>query len=1401
MLYKEEVARIKLQIDNSQASQALKKLHDDLVKAKAALEAATKRNDKPAMEQWAKEVGKLTKNIAQQTSKVERLKSTIAQIDESTPKKLREVLRSINKELDSGKVKRGSEEWERYQKAIREVKAELKAIKEEQEQMSLWEKVQNLANSVVAVQGIANMYDGLIGKVQAYVAQYAEIQAAQAGVEKYTGLSREAVEELNEAFKQMDTRTPREQLNALAADAGRLGIQSKEEVLAFVEAADTINIALGEDLGEDAVKNIGKLAQLFGDDKTMGLKGAMLATGSAINVLAQSSSASEPYLLEFTGRMAGVARQSGLTQAQVLGFASVLDQSMVGMERGATALQNAFVAMMKKPQEFARIAGQSVRAFTTLLKTDANAAFTQFLQGLSKQGDMTALSTTFADLGMSGSGVVQTLSTLAGQLERVKDAQAQASSAYAAGTSVVDEAGKANGTLQAQLEKNAEKFRDVGRALGQELMPIMKHLTTSTSFLTRLLLSTIKVVSEYKGGILALGAAIVVYQLYVNKAKLLELGWIQLQKVGMVLQQVRISLIGLYATVVRRQSVVTVEATLAQRGLNAAMMANPVGLLIAAFAALSVGLYVVLTRTKEVAAAEREQAQVRRHLEEAEVEAQKQTSETVSRIRLLQSVLHSATASYDQKRAAIEKLRAIVPGYTAELDAQGRVVRENTAAIDQHIAKLVELAKAQAVQKKIQELQDQRLDLELQRTKLINAHRNEQQRANDAPEYVQGNTYDVRDYQDSRIPVKAGLQARADATKAKIDAVGEQIASIDRQQKALQQAITGNSGLTNALLNGDGGSGGSSGSDGSSDKKNNPDPLALAHKAAAPIKAAAEKAKAEALVAWTSGATTTAEYHAKLARIDEDSLEKRRAVYAKYKASTAELDKEAREKERANSKANYTESLELATREAELEKARLDSQLLTDEARAAAREKIERKLLEQKVAYARQWGMVDEHAKAEQALANFDQQTQLERQKQTAARMKALREQYTKQTAEQVRDIELKQLETAHAEGLIKEEEYHRLLAAIKQRYTEKAEQERTEVETKAREKRQKTEEKALKEKLGEGHSSVGQNSDVVAMYASITAFSVRLKHARDYYDELAELRDSDAIGEEEYQRRKQEEDAKTYAAFAAAAQAAYALVGGLMQSASQYAQAAQSAELARVNARYEAEIAAAGEGSVRATKLKEEQEAEQAKIKTKWAKRAMAMEMAQAVAATANNAILAYGAALKIPIAGLWMAPIAAAAAVAAGMLQIATIKKQHEAQAAGYYEGGYTGGSRYRRAAGVVHEGEFVANHKAVNNPHIRPLLDVIDRAQRNNTIGTLTLDQVRTATTPLRSVVTASSQPVANAGTTAVQVQQDTAHTAALQQLADALKGGITATVQLDGRDGLHQQYTRYKRLTNQ
>lgn len=176
-----------------------------------------------------------------------------------------------------------------------------------------------------------------------------------------------------------------------------------------------------------------------------------------------------------------------------------------------------------------------------------------------------------------------------------------------------------------------------------------------------------------------------------------------------------------------------------------------------------------------------------------------------------------------------------------------------------------------------------------------------------------------------------------------------------------------------------------------------------------------------------------------------------------------------------------------------------------------------------------------------------------------------------------------------------------------------------------------------------------------------------------------------------------------------------------------------------------------------------------------------------------------AYGSAAAIPVVGYILAPIAAAMAVAAGMLQVATIKKQAEAQQAGYYEGGFTGGKRYRKEAGIVHEGEFVANHQAVNNPNVLPFLNFLDQAQRNNTVGSLTAEDVS------RSMGSVGSNQVV-APVVNVNVDNDRLNSALERvnenqdRLATQLEQGIGVDVPIDGENGLYRRLKIYEKLIN-
>ena len=187
-------------------------------------------------------------------------------------------------------------------------------------------------------------------------------------------------------------------------------------------------------------------------------------------------------------------------------------------------------------------------------------------------------------------------------------------------------------------------------------------------------------------------------------------------------------------------------------------------------------------------------------------------------------------------------------------------------------------------------------------------------------------------------------------------------------------------------------------------------------------------------------------------------------------------------------------------------------------------------------------------------------------------------------------------------------------------------------------------------------------------------------------------------------------------------------------------------------------------------------------------------------------GAINAYASAASIPLVGHIIAPIAAALAVAAGMAQVATIRKQHQAEAAGYYSGGFTKRDpNNRREVGVVHANEFVANHEAVANPAVSPVLRLIDHAQRNNTIGSLTAADVSNAlgqgsgVSARGAVATPLHKGASGAGESAAAVSEVLTGTRqALDNLNRSIADGIESYMVMDGARGFDRKYNDYNKL---
>jgi TP901 family phage tail tape measure protein len=411
----------------------------------------------------------------------------------------------------------GSEHRQKLAAQLKTVRDRLDELTEStKESSSGFGKLADGFNKYFALLGtIAAGITGVSMKFRELSEEFSKMDDTYSDVMKTTGMTRDEVVNLNEALKRMDTRTSREELNLLARDAGKLSITGKKDILDFVEAGNQIRVALGEDLGDDAIQNIGKLVDVFAlstkEMEAMDLKGKLLAVGSAINELGSSSSAGEGYMVNFAQRMGGVASQAGISIQDILGFASALDQSGQAAEMSATSLSKFIMKLYEEPAKFAKLAGLEVQSFSKLLREDANAAVKQVLKSLSEKGGFAQLVPVFQQLGLDGARAVGVLSSLATNIDKVTDAQATSNRAFAEGTSLTREYDVKNNNLQAGLEKAKKEFKEVSLALGERLNPALLKSTNGITYLIKALVALPEVVKKYGGAIAVATIGVVAY--------------------------------------------------------------------------------------------------------------------------------------------------------------------------------------------------------------------------------------------------------------------------------------------------------------------------------------------------------------------------------------------------------------------------------------------------------------------------------------------------------------------------------------------------------------------------------------------------------------------------------------------------------------------------------------------------------------------------------------------------------------------------------------------------------------------------------------------------------------------------------------------------------------------------
>jgi TP901 family phage tail tape measure protein len=569
--------------------------------------------------------------------------------------------------------------------------------------------------SLLSLKGIANAFNkffpmimgtigafaGLAMGIRRTVEEFAEFDDKVADVMKVTGRTRDEIIALNEDLKKLDTRSTQDTLLELAWVAGKLGLSATEDVMGFINAADKITVALAKDLGgsaEEAVRQIGKMTEIFEIRDLYGIEDAMIRVGSAINELGMASTATESFLIQFASRVGGIAPTAGVSIQSILGLAATLDILGQSAEVSGTAYSRVMTTLARDTEVMARIAGMGVREFAILFEEDANEAMLQVFESMNRsEGGFTAMIGHLSDAGLEGQRLTQVLGVLARNTHIIRRQQEIANRAFADGDSVIKEFNIKNQTAQAIIEKKQKELKNLRIEMGERLMPVyMGFLNTSEEFL-KIITRVIEFVFKYRTAIIALVASLIAY----NTVTAIRHRYL---KASFVLNGYQRASVILLSAAYNYLTGNVVRATAAMRLFRMAQLATPWGLILGGISAVIAALATYAIRKRNANKIEKEHIKIG---QDASDEYNKQAAAIIS----LRKVIEDETMLQERRIDAVKELRKIMPGYNVQITKEGKIIGHNAKQIDVYLDKLRQSIYLKATQDRRTELIKQQYDI------------------------------------------------------------------------------------------------------------------------------------------------------------------------------------------------------------------------------------------------------------------------------------------------------------------------------------------------------------------------------------------------------------------------------------------------------------------------------------------------------------------------------------------------------------------------------------------------------------------------------------------------------------------------------------------------------------------
>lgn len=416
-------------LDDLKAASA--ELNKQLGKLAPSSDAA--KQVKQQLQALDKEIKQVEDDVVDVNDVIARSKKGKASIEE-----MKKAYSQLEAELK--KVETTSKDFFDKQKELKTLQANIdKATGSIKIQSSAW---QTALKNLTAYMGLFQAAGKLKDVMTSAIKKNFEFSGSLTDIRKVSGLVMEDVNKLAKELAKIDTRTSIDGLAQLAYQGAKLGMgkYGVDGMAQFVKAADKINVAIGEEMGEEALPALSKMVETMGLIPKMGIEKAMLATGSAMFKLSSTSTSTSTNIVEFAKRLTGVSRTAGITTDQLLALGSASDSLFLMPEVSATAMSKFIVALQKNHNLIEKDLGIQQGTIKNMYAAGhAMDAIVLVLEKMRDKGNMNALGSIFKDLGSDGQRLVTAMVTMSKNVDVLKDHLYESREAFEEATAVTDE--------------------------------------------------------------------------------------------------------------------------------------------------------------------------------------------------------------------------------------------------------------------------------------------------------------------------------------------------------------------------------------------------------------------------------------------------------------------------------------------------------------------------------------------------------------------------------------------------------------------------------------------------------------------------------------------------------------------------------------------------------------------------------------------------------------------------------------------------------------------------------------------------------------------------------------------------------------------------------------------------